>query len=263
MKQKRISNSGARVAKFLSDNSAAILIGTSISASISACVMVYKTGPKAKRVLEEVKNSVPEDASKATLLWEETKALAPIVWPAVTMEAISIGCAIGSYKASARRTAAFATAYSISESRLQEYQRKVVETLGEKKEAKIRDEIAKERIKNDPVSSNQVYVPENGETLCYDTVSGRYFRSTRTRIERIVNELNGRLRSDMYISLNEFYNELGLPEIAIGEDMGWGLESGIEDIAINFSTQFADDDVTPCVVVDYYTRPRFDFRNLH
>ena len=96
--------------------------------------------------------------------------------------------------------------------------------------------------------------------MCYDSVSGRYFKSDMETIKKAENELDARLRNEMYVSLNEFYYEIGLePLRVIGEDLGWNIDNGYLDL--NFSSQIASDG-TPCLVLDYGVAPRYDFRNL-
>ena len=63
----------------------------------------------------------------------------------------------------------------------------------------------------------------------------------------------------MYISLNEFYYEIGLPSIKIGEDIGWNIDrEGYIDL--RFSSQLNDND-KPVFVIDYGCGPRYDYRN--
>jgi hypothetical protein len=159
----------------------------------------------------------------------------------------------------ARRTAALATAYKISETALTEYKDKVVETIGEKKEKQVRDKIDKDHIDKDPVSKKEVIITKAGETLCYDMLSGRYFKSDIEQIKKAVNELNRRMMNDMYISLNEFYDELGLSHTAIGYEIGWNIDSGL--IETDFSSQIADDG-TPCIVVGYSVAPKYNYSKL-
>lgn len=84
------------------------------------------------------------------------------------------------------------------------YQEKVVETIGEKKEQQIRDEVAKEQVAKNPVSKNEVIITGGGETLCYDSLSGRYFKSDIEKLRKAVNELNHTMVNDMCASLNDY-----------------------------------------------------------
>lgn len=150
-----------------------------------------------------------------------------------------------------------ATAYSLSEAAFAEYREKAAETVGEKKEAEIRDKVAKAQIERDPVSGHEVIMTGKGDTLCYDVVSGRYFKSSIEKIRRAENVLNRKLMDEMYVSLNEFYYELGLKCTGMGNELGWNVDDGLIDL--HFSTQLSEDE-TPCLVVDYHIAPRYDYR---
>ena len=63
----------------------------------------------------------------------------------------------------------------------------------------------------------------------------------------------------LYISLNEFYEELGLSHTMIGDQLGWNIDKGL--IELDFSSQIAEDG-TPCLVIDYSIAPKYDFSRL-
>ena len=63
----------------------------------------------------------------------------------------------------------------------------------------------------------------------------------------------------MYVSLNEFYDELGLDHTKLGDDLGWNLDDGL--IELNFSSQLAENE-TPCLVVDYNVAPNYNFASF-
>ena len=73
------------------------------------------------------------------------------------------------------------------------------------------------------MSNSQVIVTEKGNTLCRDSISGRYFKSDIDKIKKVVNELNRQLIHQNYISLNEFYYELGLDSTKNGSYLGWNM----------------------------------------
>ena len=98
-----------------------------------------------------------------------------------------------------------------------------------------------------------------GETLCYDSITSRYFKCDIEKLRKVENMMNKRLLSEMYISLNEFYYEIGLNQTDIGDDLGWNIEEGLVDL--EFSSQLAEDD-TPCLVIGYRVSPRYSFRSL-
>ena len=177
--------------------------------------------------------------------------------PAAVTGTVSVACLIGASSVNARRNAALATAYKLSETALTDYKEKVVETIGEKKEKAIREEIAKDKVTNNPVNKQEIIITGKGETLCYDSAFGRYFTSDIDKLKKVENELNRRMRNEMYISLNEFYYEVGLDEVAAGHDLGWNIDRGY--IELDFSSQLTKTG-TPCLVVSFGTPPRYDFR---
>ncbi len=258
-----------------------ILTGIGITGMITAAVLAVKATPKALILIEDSKNNSKSDVKENKETFEEKKTkkskllkynrFADIIsldtvklcWkcytPAVLTGILSIACLIGANSAHVRHKAALMAAYSLSESTLKEYQDKVVETIGERKEKIVRDAIAKDKIERDPVTSHEVIITDIGNTLCYDVISGRYFKSDIDKIKRAENQLNRLMRDDMYISLNDFYYEIGLSSIKLGDDLGWNIQDGYIDL--NFSSQLANDD-TPCLVIDYHYGPKYDYRQL-
>ena len=61
------------------------------------------------------------------------------------------------------------------------------------------------------------------------------------------------VNGDDYISLNEFYYELGLDGTKIGDELGWNVTTGLIDL--DFSAQL-DTDGVPCIVIDYMIAPK-------
>jgi len=249
-----LSNIAKGVRTAMKKHSPEILTGIGIAGMITTTVMAVRATPKALVLIENKK--IENDTDKLTPV-ETIKATWKCYIPAAITGGLSIVCLIGASSVNARRNAALATAYTLSESALKEYQEKVIETIGEKKEQKIRDAIAKDKIDRDPVSSKEVIITEKGNTLCYDSISGRYFKSDIDKLKKVENELNRRMRDEMYISLNEFYYEIGLKPTSIGDDIGWNIDRGY--IELNFSSQLTDDG-NPCLVIDYQVTPRYDYR---
>lgn len=259
MKSEIITKAGSMLAKLgmqMKKHSPELLTGLGIGGMITAGVMAVKATPKALKLIERKKAVLKTDKL-------EVNKTVSTVWtcyiPSAAVCVISVLCLIGAGSVSAKRRAALAAAYTLSEGTLKEYQEKVVETIGEKKEQSVRDAVAKDTIDSNPVSERGVVITGNGTTRCFDPISGRYFDSDIDKIKKAENELNRRMRDETCISLNEFYYELGLRGIAsyIGEEIGWNIDSGYIDIA--FSAQL-DENQVPCLVIDYRERPKYGYR---
>ncbi len=232
-----------------------ILTGVGIAGMLTTVVLAVRATPKALRLIDEKKADIPEEESIPRL--EAVKAAWKVYVPAVLTGILSTICLIGANSVNQRRNAAIAAAYSLSESALKEYRKKVVETIGERKEQAIRDDIAKDRITENPV--REVIVSDRGSTLCYDSLSGRYFKSDIEKLRRIVNDLNRRMRDEMFISLNDFYCAVDNPDLGptkLGDMLGWNIDKGYIDL--NFSSQLTTDGM-PCLVLDYTVVPEYEY----
>lgn len=256
----------------LSKHSPEILTGVGIAGMLATTVMAVKATPKAlecidKEIDRQNKELIREAKENGYNVCPQVSVLKPVemikvTWkcyiPAAVTGVTSIACLIGASSVNARRNAALATAYNVTRTALTEYKDKVVETIGEKKEHAIRENIAKDKIENDPVTNKEVIMTDKGNTLCYDAHSGRYFYSDIDTIKRAITKINRTLvtSSEMYASLNDFYNEIGLEPTKIGYDLGWNIDDG--EIDIEFSSQLATDG-RPCLVITYTVSPDYNY----
>ena len=244
----------------VSKRSPEILTGLGIAGMISTTVLAVQATPKALDLIARAEDKKFDNGhgNKLTISEKMKVAWKPYIPAAITGIA-SISCIIVACSVHAKRNAAIAAAYNLSQTALTEYKEKVVETIGEKKEQAIKDNIAKDKIKKDPVSKSEVIVTGKGNTLCYDAFNSRYFYSDIDQIKRAINELNRIMLNQMYVSLNDFYDELNLKHSGNGDELGWKLDDGF--IEVDFSSQLSDDG-RPCLVIEYMVAPRYDYSKL-
>lgn len=245
------------IRKFASKRSPEILTGIGIAGMITTTILAVRATPKALELIEEQKEEESVDELSS---FEVVKVAWKPYIPAMITCVASTACLIGASSVNTKRNAALATAYKLSETALSEYRDKVVETIGEKKERIVRDKVAEERVKKNPVSKNEVIITGNGKTLCFDPISGRYFMCSIETIKKAENTLNKQMLHDIsgYVSLNEFYDELGLDHTSVGNDLGWNTNQLID---IDFSSQL-NDNGEPSVVLDYLVAPKCDYYNF-
>lgn len=253
MEKPNLASIAKSVRTAMKKHSPEILTGIGIAGMITTTIMAVRATPKALVLIGDKKDELGTDELTKT---ETVKAAWPCYIPSALVGTASVLCLIGASSTNMRRNAALATAYTLSETTLKEYQEKVVETIGEKKERDIREQVAKEKMIKNPVRE-VILTERGGNTICYDVISGRYFKSDRDTINRIVNELNRQMRDEMYVSLNDFYYELGLDGTKLGDDLGWNIDKGYIDI--NYSSHL-DANGTPCLVIDYQVAPVYDYR---
>lgn len=242
--------------KFLGKHSPEILTGLGISGMISTTILAVKATPKALVLLEEKR--LENNNEKLTKIETIKTAWRPYI-PAAVIGAASITCLIGASSVNHKRNAALTAAYAISENTLTRYRDKVIETLGEKKDKEIIDKVSQDRVNENPKVDSQIIISSKGNTLFMDSISGRYFKSDLDYIKKAVNKLNRDMTLDYYVSLEDFYNEIGLKPTKNSSSLGWNLDDGL--IEINISTCLTDDD-QPCIVLDYNIAPRYEFDKL-
>lgn len=227
-----------------------------IAGMVATTILAVKVTPKALILIEQKKAEMNTDSLSSI---DTIKAAGVCYIPSILTGIFAIFCLIEANALNARRSAALATAYHLSETAFKEYREKVTETYGARKECSIRDSMAKDEVVRNPVSSRRIIVTGRGTTLCYDTFPpGRYFWSDIEKLRKIVKKLNQKMTTGerSYISLNELYYEIGLPPIPIGDDLGWNVNRGLIDM--NFSSQLTEDR-TPCLVLGYVVAPEYDF----
>lgn len=242
--------------KFVADNSPAILTGVGVTGVITTVILTGKATVKAERILRQDafdnQGNVFFDhdiRDRARLTWR--CYIPPAIATTTTVAAIVCANQIGT-----RRAAAVAAAYSLSEKAFAEYKDKVAEKLGVKQEQSVCDELAQDRVSANP--PQEVIVVGDGDVLCYDSMTGRYFQSNMERIRSAQNSINEILLNHMYASLDDFYNMIGLSSTAFTEEVGWNVDRPLKII---FSTVIAEGG-KPCLVVDYETVPIRGYNRL-
>lgn len=248
-----LSEISKETGRFLSKNAPGILTGLGISGMFLAIGLAVDATIKSTKLVEEKKKEVGVDKL-------EPKEVVKTVWkyyiPTAALVTTSTACLIGANSVSGKRNAALAAGYEFTRSAFKDYRAKVVETIGEKKEEVIRDKVAKEKIEKNPVSGREVIITDMGDCLCYDTLSGRYFKTDINKIKSVEIDLNLKLINDNYVSLNDFYEGVGLERNKLGDDLGWNIDDG--KIELHYSSQLAQYD-RPCLVIMYNVSPKHNY----
>jgi len=248
------------VSKFASDNAPAILAGTAVAGVVGTAVAVGKGTWQAAEDIRTAELIKGDPISGIYTM--PTKERVQLVWkryiPAAAVAGTTVVCIIAGATVSGRRNAALIAAYSVSESMFSEYKDKVIEQFGEGKETKVRDAIAQDHVNQNP-ASNQVAILGDGEVLCYEAITGRYFRSTVQTIRNAENRINYQINNDMYATQNEFFELIGLPATGMGETLGWNNGTPLE---VQISSILTEDE-KPALHVGYRRLPVPNYTNLH
>lgn len=241
----------SKISKTAKKHQPEILAGLGIAGFITTTGLACKATAQSVKKVDKI-----EKESNCTLSTKDKiKVCYKYYIPTALTGIASSGLIIGSVSTSLRRTAVFATAYKIAEDSAREYKDKVIETIGEKKEKQIREEVLKDKVEKNPPVENQVIVTGKGQALCYETKTGRYFYFDIDRIHKIENELNATLRnSPDGISLNEVLMALSMDPVDLGYEIGWSTEF-CTSFGFTLASKLTKDE-WPCIVIGYETEPR-------
>lgn len=231
---------------FISDNSPGILTGVGVAGVLSTVVLAVRATPEAMVQIWDAESGGDKATpiQKATLTWR-------LYLPAAISGAATITAIVMAHSSHAKRNAALMSVYTLTERAFKEYRDEVIFSEGEHKDRKIRDEVAHKRSERDPVDSSQVIVTGTGDSLCYDSVSGRYFKSSVEKIRKAQNDINHAVLNHMYVSHNEFYRAIGLPPTSLGEELGWTTENMMD---IEYTSILSEDN-DPALYLDYKVSP--------
>ncbi len=189
--------------------------------------------------------------------------------PAALFGFSTITCILGANVLNQRQQAALTSAYALVNNSYKEYKDKLKELYGEDTHKAIVDSIVKERceevhivapglISNSTLDFEEGMEPEIVRTF-YDAFSQRHFESTISKVIQAEYHLNRNFMFNGVISLNDFYEFLGLEKIKIGDDLGWSNCNG--DIYwIDFNHHRIDlDDGMEIFVIDMVFEPTADW----
>lgn len=221
-----------------------ILTGVGIAGMVMSTVLAVRATPKALTLIAVKKEELQVEALDGK---ETVKAAGKCYIPAAAVAVVSIACLVGASSKNLRRNAALATAYSLSESTLKEYQEKVIETIGEEQEETIRKKVYEDRVDKGYLR-DAVLIDAGGDDAFYDPKSGRLFKCKKSLIDAAVNEINRVLRDERYQLVNDFYEELGLEPTDLGAIAGWSLDYGYLEISYE---PFMRDDGTVITTLEY------------
>lgn len=197
---------------FLKRNSATILTCVGAAGVIATAVLTAKATPKALTRIEEAKEEKGNDLTKLEIV----KAAAPAYIRPAIIGAATITCVFGANVLNKRQQAAIMSAYALLDRSYKDYREKVEELYGETANERVREELAKDRYKEDAPST-----PATDEILFYDSFGDRYFESTIEKVQRAEYRVNRDIHMMGYATLSDFYELLDIEPIEGCECLGW------------------------------------------
>lgn len=254
-----VKHSLYRATQQVSKHSPEFLAGIAIAGVVTTTALAVRATPKAMELLEQ---NPPKKAKKHPKI-NYAKDVVLTCWkvyiPTAISGAITIASIIASNRVSAKRMAVLASLYSVSEKALNEYKATVKEELGQKAADKVSGAVAKKEMERATVPPEEdIIATGQGSSLCFDTMSARYFLSSAEALRRAENELNSYILRNAHASLNDFYDIIGLEHCELGEDVGWRLDNML---TLHFESKLTDEE-KPCLIVGYTVKPGFAYDSV-
>lgn len=240
------------VGRSLNRNSPSILTGLGIAGFITTIGLAIEATPRAFELIRDESPNGGEYLSVREIynevsLENRIKLTWKVYIPTAGMASLSILSILMANRINLGRQAALASLYAFSEATLREYQNQVIQTIGARKEDKIQGEVANQKLVKAPKPRDLIENDE-GKTLCFESLTGRYFYSDLETIRKAENDFNKQLLLDMHMTLNEFYYLIGLKPVTLGDEYGWIADENLLELRLDAKLSEAG---TPCIVVDY------------
>lgn len=217
---------------------------------VATAIVTAKATIKAFDILEDAEKN--HELTKK----EKIKAVAPTYIPAVVLGASTVACIFGANVLSTKYQASLMSAYALVNSSYEDYKRKLKELYGEDAHEKIMDELAVEKANDVCVSAESILnycdISVDGENaekrLFYDELSKRYFEASIEQVLAAEYHLNRNFMLRGYVTINEFYEFLGISHIDGGDMLGWDVCEEIFWIDFDHRKITLDDGMECCYI---------------
>lgn len=247
-------SSGIKAAKsVITANSPVLLLGTAIAGVVTTGVLAARAGYQARGIVDAEQARRDEEEESAPLTFQDKAKLTWLCYavPAVT-GASTIAAVTGLHTVHTKRANALAALYAVTSTKLDDVQAKAEELLGAKKTQELSNDIGQKNVDRNPLVESEVVITGTGTELMQDDWSGRYFMGSVANVEAAMNDLNRKLIEEGEVSLNDYYDLIGLPEIEMGTRFGW---NGGDKPAARFGTAMSADG-RPVISVWFRTKPK-------
>lgn len=238
-----------QVGSALSKNAPVLTTTLTIASAGAAVVLASRAGYKSQQILrrEEIKiQALKEEPlnrkEKITLTWK-------FYIPAAVALGICVASVIALNRVGERRLASFAAVAAVADRTFTEFRDKVEDRLEDDVVEEIKDSITQDRVNANPPSERIVI--EEGEQLCLDGYTGRYFSGSVHAVQYAANVINMDILNNGFASLTDYYDLIGLDATTISDDVGW---SNVAMLEPEFGSAIAPGD-RPCLEVLFRNQP--------
>lgn len=234
----------------------------SVVGVVATAVLTAREAPEAEKKLEKIRTNKDQDLTFV----ETVKTVAPVYAPAIATGVATVSCIIGTKVLDKKSQASLLGAYTLLKKTYEQYKGKVVELYGrdghrdilrkieesdEHKNLKVEDALRGGELDSlNPEDSSEEKI------LFYDKYSRRYFRSTISNVVRAEYYTNRDLALDCIVTVNKFYEYLGIDTIPDGDQYAWSMVDEICWIDFDHPKTASDAEID-CRIIDFSVDPCF------
>lgn len=150
---------------------------------------------------------------------------ARLTWKCYWRTALTASVAIASGIAANRLSAAQIATLTATVGYLAADRKQIVENLRAELGSSLANEIIgpKHLDRNDErwTPSSTIEETGKGDTLCFESCSGRWFYSSPDEVNRALKHIRERFGDGEYLCMNDLYKELGICVTSLGYEFGW------------------------------------------
>lgn len=209
-----------------------ILTGLGIAGFVSATVMAVEATPEAynKIKMEEYKRTSDGDNTPITavdvvkMTWKDYAASLVMI---ITSTGMIIGGHYMIYKRLSKQLVTMTAAYTMVADQASKYYEKTKQIVGKTKAEDIKTSVAQDAIDDIPEEKFVAAKNLGGDDWFFDELSGQVFKYDLVEFKKKVNEYNLELMQEMWKSVNELYDKIGLERTMMGEILGYDIDQGL------------------------------------
>ena len=250
---------GTEVTKLCVRKLPEILGGIGMGGFIFATIKAVEATPKAMKQIEEDKAETTSEKIRSG--WRY------YILPGV---GIIIGgvCVISALTVYHKRTINLATMCLGYEQLLAKQYEKTEEIVGKKKAEQIKDAVALDPVESqtEPVSESGIIHTGYGNTLFYESITGRFFRSSIERVNSAELKLGKMLMNEVRVTATDWFDLLNIPKTDISDGCVWDIDNGIPELRRpcgKLPTTSTENGTEPCFVLSWTPGPQTKYKNVY
>lgn len=233
--------------KWFIANRPSLLVGGSIVGITGLSVLSFYSGAKCSKIMEKYKNddTLTQNEKARGFLKEAW----PYIIPTALLTAADCGMIIGAHNELVKR-AGIATALAAAASATTtDLKKQMREDLGETASERIEKKVVEKQIAREgPPTTAQV--TGHGETLVRNMIGGRDFYACSAHIQNAMQMASIKCREDGgFVSVNDFFNYLGIDWVDTGMMVGWREEDFYNDQIPVKITSLVGDNYEPILAI--------------